>query len=103
MNLIEDKWVPVLRAEGGKDIIAPWQIAEEENPVMEIQAPRPDFQGALYQFFIGLLQTAYAPEDHEAWMEYWDEMPEPEALKKCFSLIAFAFELDNPRGPALPG
>lgn len=72
MNLIEDEWLPVMRSCGKEDIIAPWQIAERDNPVIELQAPRPDFQGALYQFIIGLLQTCFAPEDHEEWLQYWE-------------------------------
>jgi len=101
MNLITDKWIPVLR-QYGPDKIAPWQIVEPENRVVEINAPRPDFQGALYQFLIGLLQTAFAPEDEEAWQEYWEEVPDPENLKKALAdeKIKKAFELYNPDGPA---
>ena len=101
MNLITDKWIPVLRQDG-PDKIAPCQIVEPENRVIEINAPRPDFQGALYQFLIGLLQTAFAPEDEEEWQEYWEEIPDPEKLKKALDdeKILKAFELYNPDGPA---
>lgn len=99
MNLITDAWIPVIR-EHGKDAIAPWQIAETENPVIEINAPRPDFQGALYQFLIGLLQTCFAPEDEDEWLERWNEPPRPEDLKSSFNKVKDAFELDNPEGPA---
>jgi CRISPR system Cascade subunit CasA len=100
MNLIEDAWLPVIRANGQKEKIAVWQIAESNNPVIEIQAPRPDFQGALYQFLIGLLQTGFAPEDHDEWLEYWEEMPEVSVLKEHFERLAPAFILDNLGGPA---
>lgn len=99
MNLIEDAWLPVIRA-NGPDKIAPWQIVEQENPVLELAAPRPDFQGALYQFLIGLLQTCFAPEDHDEWLECWDKMPTTEELKEQFQRISSAFELDNPDGVA---
>jgi len=98
MNLITDRWIPVIRQNGLPDIIAPWQIAETGNPVVEINAPRPDFQGALYQLLIGLLQTCFAPEDEDLWLDYWQQIPEPEKLKACFEKVAFAFELDNPGG-----
>lgn len=98
MNLINQAWIPVIRQNGLPDIIAPWQIAEADNPVIEINAPRPDFQGALYQLLIGLLQTCFAPEDEDQWLDYWRQMPEPEALEACFEKVAFAFELDNPGG-----
>ncbi len=100
MNLITDKWIPVIRQHGQQDTVAPWQIAETENPVMEINAPRPDFQGALYQLLIGLLQTCFAPEDEDQWLDYWRQIPEAGELKVSFDKVAFAFELDNPGGAA---
>lgn len=99
MNLITDRWIPVVRQNGQADVIAPWQIAEIGNPAMEINAPRPDFQGALYQFLIGLLQTGFAPGNEDQWLDYWRQMPEPEALQARLDKIAFAFELHG-EGPA---
>jgi len=99
-NLINDAWIPVIRKDGTHDKIMPWQIAEIENPVVEINAPRPDFQGALYQFLIGLLQTCFVPDDEDAWLERWEEMPSPEALREAFEGVKEAFELYNPDGAA---
>ncbi len=100
MNLITDPWIPIIRQDGSFDTIRPWQIAERENPVMEINAPRPDFQGALYQFLIGLLQTCFAPEDEGGWLESWQEMPSSDELQEAFLTVQDAFELENPDGPA---
>lgn len=100
MNLIKDAWIPVVRANSGKGVIAPWQIAEHEDPVMELAAPRPDFQGAMYQFLIGLLQTGFAPEDPDEWLEYWDKPPDAELLRLRLEALAGVFEFDNPGGPA---
>ncbi|WP_019864133.1 type I-E CRISPR-associated protein Cse1/CasA [Methylovulum miyakonense] len=100
MNLITDRWIPVIRQNEKADTIAPWQIAETDNPVVEINAPRPDFQGALYQLLIGLLQTCFAPEDEDEWLEYWQDMPETKALQASFENVAFAFELDAKNTPA---
>ena len=100
MNLINDPWMPATRADGYRCLIAPWQIAQRDNPVIELAAPRPDFQGALYQFLIGLLQTTFAPEDTDEWLEFWRHPPEPQQLKDIFSSFSEAFELDNPDGPA---
>jgi len=93
MNLISDAWLSVIRA-SGKDKIAPWQIAERDDPVMELNAPRPDFQGALYQFLIGLLQTCFAPADHEEWLEYWGSPPEERVLQGRFEALRSAFDLE---------
>lgn len=99
MNLITDKWIPVMR-KNGPDIIKPWQIAEIENPVIEINAPRPDFQGALYQFLIGLLQTCFAPEDEDEWLDCWKTMPTSHELKNAFEneKIQNVFDLDFKNG-----
>lgn len=93
MNLISDQWLPVTRQDGTPCKIAPWQIAETDNPVIEINAPRADFQGALYQFLIGLLQTTFAPEDDEAWFECWEGIPDTGALKQSFGKVESGFEL----------
>lgn len=100
MNLIKDAWIPVARADSGRGVIAPWQIVEQEDPVMELAAPRPDFQGAMYQFLIGLLQTCCAPEDQDEWLEHWDKPHAAELLRKRFETVAEAFDFDNPTGPA---
>jgi len=100
MNLINDAWMPIIRADGTCEHIAPGQIAALENPVEELVAPRPDFQGALYQFLIGLLQTTFAPEDEDEWLEYWQSPPDTEKLKSIFAPFANAFELINPDGVA---
>ena len=99
MNLITDPWIPVIRKDG-MDTIMPWQIAEAENPVIEINASRPDFQGALYQFLIGLLQTCFAPEDEDVWKKNWERLPQSGELKAAFEKVEDAFELDNLGGPA---
>jgi CRISPR system Cascade subunit CasA len=100
MNLIKDAWIPVIRAKSGKSLIAPWQIAEQEDPVMELAAPRPDFQGAMYQFLIGLLQTGFAPDDQDEWLEFWTTPPDTDLLQARLELLVEAFEFDNPNGPA---
>ncbi len=100
MNLINDAWIPVIRNDGTQHLIAPWQMAETENPVIEINAPRADFQGALYQFLIGLLQTCFAPEDEDEWMGYWEEMPDQQQLRAALDKAADAFDLYNPEGTA---
>lgn len=100
MNLIHNPWIPAIRADGSEQLIAPWQLAESDNPVVELAAPRADFQGALYQFLIGLLQTAMVPDNEDDWLELWEQPPEPEQLQQTLALLAPAFELDNPDGPA---
>lgn len=93
MNLIHDPWIPVER-QSGHDRIAPWQITDLADPVLHVAAPRPDFDGALLQFLIGLLQSTCIPKDDEQWAEWLEKPPSPETLKKHFDTYAHAFVLD---------
>lgn len=98
MNLINDPWIPVIRQSGGYCRIAPWQIAEPDDPVVELAADRADFQGALYQFLIGLLQTCVAPVDGETWAEWYESPPSPQQLSRSFELLIPVFALTNEIG-----
>ncbi|MGH8673999.1 MAG: type I-E CRISPR-associated protein Cse1/CasA [Burkholderiales bacterium] len=98
MNLLEEQWIPIRRASGLSERIAPHEITGriDSDPVVALDAPRPDFNGALIQFLIGLVQTAWVRAD-----EFWDrdEMlwspPGPERLQALFSPLREAFELDG--------
>ena len=94
MNLIHDDFLPVRRKSGKKEKIPPWRITESEDPVLSLDAARPDFNGALAQFLIGLLQTAAAPESEEHWIERLENPPAPKILKERFSEYSHAFETE---------
>jgi len=99
MNLIDDPWIPVCRYDGAQEYIAPWQLTNQHstNPVVTIHTTRSDFDSALMQFLIGLVQTTALSEMEEDWD--WEclffEPPEPEALQAQFAALAYAFELDG--------
>ena len=98
MNLIHDDFLPVRRKSGKKEKIPPWRITESEDPVLSLDAARPDFNGALAQFLIGLLQTAAAPESEEHWIERLENPPAPKILKERFSEYSHAFETESDKG-----
>jgi CRISPR system Cascade subunit CasA len=98
MNLIHDRWLPVFRADGAFERIAPWQITEPDNPVRQLAAPRADFNGALMQWLIALLQTAAAPDNQDEWGAWMEMPPAPEVLRGKFDDVAHAFDL-NGDGP----
>lgn len=101
MNLLKDSWIPIQRLNGHRDWIAPWQITEgheSDNPVVALAASRADFNGSLFQFLIGILQTAFPPEDEKAWAAGFKEPPSPEALKAALEPFANYFEFDG-EGP----
>ena len=99
MNLVTDAWLPVKRKSGCTDTIAPWQLTETDNPIIAFNASRPDFDGALWQFVIGLLQTIAAPKDHDAWLDWLEQPPDPAILKKKLAAqYQHAFETQGKHG-----
>ena len=101
MNLLLDPWIPLCRQSGAVEVAAPWQITEgiEGKPFIGFGSVRPDFDGALAQFLVGLLQTAFAPERPRDWRQRFDTPPSPAALREAFQPLTFAFELfgEGPR------
>jgi CRISPR system Cascade subunit CasA len=102
-NLIEEPWIPVKRSGGKEEWICPWQITdhtqEDVPPVVGLNATRPDFDGALLQFLIGLVQTAFLPARDRQWRSHLQDPPSPETLRQGFSDWGRAFNLngDGPR------
>lgn len=95
MNLIRDRWIPVVRQSGHLDEIAPVEISATENPPIDFAAPRPDFQGALAQFLIGLLQTTFAPDDSHDWRDRWFSPPDLGELEQAFHPVVSAFDFSS--------
>lgn len=97
MNLINDPWISVRRKNGSQDWIAPGQIGEPD--IMAMDARRPDFNGALIQFLIGLVQTTTSMNSHVEWQQWYNEPPSAEILKHWFAPVesAFVFDGDGPR------
>jgi CRISPR system Cascade subunit CasA len=100
MNLLQDSWITIQRHSGSVEKIAPTRLtAGADDPAMDILAPRADFRGALYQFLIGLLQTAIAPRDLRQWRERWNTPPDESAVREALGPYTEAFEFDA-SGPA---
>ncbi|TXH79301.1 MAG: type I-E CRISPR-associated protein Cse1/CasA [Thiothrix sp.] len=97
LNLLLDAWIPVQR-EQDEDLIAPWQLTETPNPILRLNAPRADFNGALMQFLIAVLQTTIPPKNDEVWADSLVEPPTPEQLKQKFTPFAYAFEVQHEKG-----
>lgn len=94
-NLLYESWIPVRREDGSEDTIKPSQIGECENPPVALNAPRPDFNGALIQFLIGLVQTTCPPVTERAWRKWFKKPPTPQDLDKRFEPIMDAFNVDG--------
>lgn len=97
MNLLTSYWLPFLTREGATVYRPPCAVADPE--IIDLALPRADFQGAAYQFLIGLLQTTLPPQDHGEWLDRFIEPPEADELAAAFAPFADTFELegDGPR------
>jgi len=100
-NLIDKEWIPAKRRDGTEAMIAPWQITDgfDENPIVALNTARADFNGALIQFLIGLMQTVAAPANKIEWKNALLKPPALEELRAKLSTVRRVFELggDGPR------
>lgn len=92
MNLLLDSWLTARLQDGSRRVISLQEIVLPE--VVDIEAPRLDFRGALYQLLIGLLQTAFSPEKRPDWEKYWQTPPGMAELQGALQPWVGAFELD---------
>lgn len=97
MDLIAERWLVASEKGRHASAISPLNIVEAQW--LDISAPRPDFRGALYQLLIGLLQTAYAPQDLDEWRERYNSPPTSGQLEAAFAPYRDAFLLESD-GPA---
>lgn len=71
MDLITEAWLPVITKAGTTTKISLLELFNDD--IADVAWPRADFQGAAWQFLIGLMQCTIAPEDDEAWEETWEQ------------------------------
>lgn len=97
MHLLDDKWIPVLRKSGTAHI-APFEIADVDNPVLALNSARPDFNGALAQFLIGLLQTSFHDLTEKVWDSLYNNPPSQQVLQNRFEKLHAAFSFTENAG-----
>jgi CRISPR system Cascade subunit CasA len=99
MNLINDAWIPVRRADGSTEKIEPWRVTEdigdEKRRILAVASPRSDFDGALVQFLIGLLQTTCTPTSRFEWRNWRRKPPTCDELRLRFDKVSVFFQLDG--------
>lgn len=93
-NLLFDPWIPVTRiTQSEPQHIAAYEIVKKD--ILAVDAPRADFNAALIQFLIGILQTVIAPNNPREWRRLFDQPPSEDELKIKFEDIKDAFYLDG--------
>ena len=82
MNLLEESWLPVRMHDGSRERVSPSQLS---NPgIAGFDADRADFNGALAQFAIGLLQTASPVDNVIGWRALLKVPPDQATLQNWF-------------------
>lgn len=93
MLLLTEKWLPVRHRDGSRSRIAPNQLGDPD--ILAFDADRSDFNGALAQFAIGLLQTTSPVDVPMAWRQLFDSPPDVATLMQWFAPVANAFDFDG--------
>src|SRR5438128_825595 len=93
MNLLTELWIPVRRRNSSRVWIAPHQISDPD--IVAFDASRADFNGALAQFAIGLLQTTTPMDSPVAWRQLFASPPDEVTLQSWFAPVTAAFEFDG--------
>ncbi len=93
MNLLHHPWMPVRDAQGARHWITPDALGDPRW--LAFDADRPDFNGALAQFAIGLLQTTTPAANSIEWRGWLNTPPAAALLRDWFEPMAAAFELDG--------
>lgn len=92
-NLLHQPWLPLRRRDGAISLAPPTAITEPD--VIGIGWPRADFSLAAQEWLIGLLATALAPENNDAWYDALRAPPSRDDLAAAFAPFAAAFDLDG--------
>jgi CRISPR system Cascade subunit CasA len=93
MNLLDEPWMPVRLHDGSREWISPRQLSDPR--IAAFDADRADFNGALAQFAIGLLQTTTPVDSPIGWRKLLKSPPDSETLQDWFAPHVAAFEFDG--------
>ncbi|MBN8519038.1 MAG: type I-E CRISPR-associated protein Cse1/CasA [Candidatus Accumulibacter sp.] len=93
VSLLSEPWMPVRCRDGSRMWIAPDRLSDPD--LLAFDADRPDFNGALAQFAVGLLQSSTPMNSETAWGKWFAEPPLANVLSEWFAPLAPAFELDG--------
>ena len=93
-----ERWIPFRRVSGAIEWGPPSLLTEGVmggDPIVSVSWTRPDFDGAIQEFLIGLLSVALAPADEDEWLERWHTPPTPDELRAVLAALPPAFYLDG--------
>lgn len=100
-NLLHERWLPLVRRSGRREWVSVAALTDElaVDPFVRPDWGRADFDAATLEFLIGLLATAFTPQDDFDWQALWCAPPSAAQLAQAFVPLEAAFKLygDGPR------
>jgi len=99
MNLLTEKWIPVVTAGSERKLVRPSDITAGIGTVHEViavSAVRPDLTAAMTEFLVGLFQTALIPDSRKEWRVKLSGPPSPSSIGQALSDFTPVFDLDGP-------
>jgi CRISPR system Cascade subunit CasA len=99
-DLRYEPWIPWRRRSRAIEWGPPEMLLHDPagDCVVGVAAPRPDFDGALQEFLVGLLTAALLPADDSDWERIAAQPPAPGVLRAALDRLPHAFNLDG-EGP----
>lgn len=93
MDLITEKWLPVVLDSGERIKVSLTELLDER--IVDVAYPRADFQGAAWQMLAGLLQCTVAPDEESEWKRLWKKGLNQSQWEKALRAIAPALQLGD--------
>ncbi len=96
-NLLTDPFFPIITRSGASRMVRFAELAQvdgDDAPV-DFDWPRPDFNIAAFEFAIGVAMLAFAPQDHDEWLELWQNPPSEQKITADIAFLTHAFNLDG--------
>lgn len=97
-DLRDEAWLPFRRRSGKIEWANPCQVTDgiaSPDPIVALACPRPDFNGAVTEFLIGLYSVALKPADKNAWRRLDDNPPNTDEIRAALAALPDAFDLDG--------
>jgi CRISPR system Cascade subunit CasA len=99
-NLLTTPWLEVRRSSGTRALVRPCDITDrfDDDPIIALDFPRPDWNAALTEFLIGLMFIGLAPRNEDDWAELFEAPPTAQTLEAKLTPFISAFDFDG-NGP----
>ena len=103
-NLIDERWIPVLRADGTRDELGLRDTLMQAHQLREIRGDTPLETVALHRLLLAVLHRVFGPKGRSEWLALWKRKEngfELTPLEKYWTTWKGKFNLFDERYPFL--